>query len=287
MKWLRLYSEARTDAKLRSLRDSEHRVWFDLLCLAADQEERGTIAGYSPALLALEVARGKEALLEQTLDKLVSLNIVYRTDNTITFVHFADRQYTHPSDRPERVAKRVQKHRKRARNEHVTGVTGVTTPEQNREEQIRSEAAPPARKPAASSSLKECRARFFAEGSVGQKVGALVDAATANGVTLTSQQKARLGALIKKHGSGRRTYEAFVSSLGEEGPVDYLTKVLEAQHGREGTGYGGRGSGTGRTGEGTGRESTAASPLVLATDDEIREDVAAQARAHAGEAAGH
>jgi|GEM_PF-2708804 hypothetical protein len=31
MKWFKLHTEARNDAKLRSMSDSQHRVWFNLL----------------------------------------------------------------------------------------------------------------------------------------------------------------------------------------------------------------------------------------------------------------
>ena len=34
--WFRMYSEARVDAKLRSLSADEFRVWFNLLCLASE-----------------------------------------------------------------------------------------------------------------------------------------------------------------------------------------------------------------------------------------------------------
>ena len=51
MKWFKLHTEARNDAKLRSLSDSEHRMWFNLLCFAAEQEKRGTINDWQDSLL--------------------------------------------------------------------------------------------------------------------------------------------------------------------------------------------------------------------------------------------
>jgi hypothetical protein len=122
LKWFRMYSEARNDAKLRSLSDSQFRIWFNLLCFAAEQtEERGSIIGYDEELLAVEVANGDVELLNETLDKLERLRIIETNENgDITFINFSKRQYDNPSDRPEEVRKRVQKHRQA---KHITNVT--------------------------------------------------------------------------------------------------------------------------------------------------------------------
>src|SRR5690348_18025293 len=75
MNWFRVYTEARNDAKLRSLSDAQHRVWFNLLCFAAEQPVRGTIT--SPlTVLAIEVASGDRALIIDTLTALQVLNCV-------------------------------------------------------------------------------------------------------------------------------------------------------------------------------------------------------------------
>lgn len=70
--WYRMYSEARTDAKLRALTDAEHRVWFHLLCFAAEQDGdgRGRIIGYDDELLAVELCDDDTALLRQTIERL-------------------------------------------------------------------------------------------------------------------------------------------------------------------------------------------------------------------------
>jgi hypothetical protein len=103
MDWFRLHSEARTDAKLASLPDDEFRVWFRLLCFANEQPERGVIAGYSPRLLAVEVAGGDVSLLERTISSLVELRIVERDSGGhsseatetagVCFTHWLERQY--------------------------------------------------------------------------------------------------------------------------------------------------------------------------------------------------
>ena len=90
--------------------DSQFRIWFNLLCFAAEQtEERGSIIGYDEELLAVEVANGDVELLNETLDKLERLRIIETKENgDITFISFAKRQYDNPSDRPEKVRKRAE-----------------------------------------------------------------------------------------------------------------------------------------------------------------------------------
>jgi hypothetical protein len=74
--WFRLHHEARNDAKLRHLTDAQFRVWFNLLCYASEQPERGTIASDEDQLLALEVSGGDVELMNDTIAKLQSLRIV-------------------------------------------------------------------------------------------------------------------------------------------------------------------------------------------------------------------
>lgn len=127
MKWFRLYTEARTDAKLALLTDAEFRVWFKLLCYAAEQEPRGHLNGVPEGKLAAEVARGKGALLNRTLDKLQELQVIERTAKDLRFIHFADRQYERPSERPAAVAARVSKHRRNVKRRETTVKRDVTT----------------------------------------------------------------------------------------------------------------------------------------------------------------
>lgn len=120
--WFRMYSEARNDAKLRVLADDEHRVWFNLLCLASEGEQRGTLDASSPYCLAAEVAHGDEDLLSRTLDKCVKLRIIDTIgDNSMAaFAHWSDRQYDKPSETPERIKERVTRHRQSSSNADVT-----------------------------------------------------------------------------------------------------------------------------------------------------------------------
>lgn len=129
MDWFRLYTEARNDAKLRALSDGQHRVWFNLLCFAAerDGDERGTFAAADLDLLAVEVANADTDLLTETLDRLERLRIVAKdaTGTGYVFCRFRDRQYDKPSALPERVRERVARHRQR-KAVALQGVTAVT-----------------------------------------------------------------------------------------------------------------------------------------------------------------
>lgn len=131
MKWFRVYSEARTDAKLESLTDAQHRVWFRLMCFAGDQGERGDIMGYDEELLAVEVARGDVDLLRSTLERLVKLRII-ATGDGVRFVNWEKRQYDKPSDAPEQTRERKRKSRASSIEESsVTPMSRAVTP-QNR-----------------------------------------------------------------------------------------------------------------------------------------------------------
>lgn len=113
--WFRMYFEARKDAKLRTLDDAEFRVWFNLLCMAAENtEERGTVDCANPFLLAIEVAGGDEELLQRTCHALSRLEIIEQRDDVYRFVRWDVRQYDKPSDTPERTRERKQRSRVKA-----------------------------------------------------------------------------------------------------------------------------------------------------------------------------
>ncbi len=113
MLWLRLYSEARNDAKLESLSDEQFRVWFRLLCFANEQPERGSIAGIDEELLAVEVAKGDVELLQETIQRLVKLRILSVGEDNVRFVNWEKRQF-----QSDDVTERVRKHRESKRSTH-------------------------------------------------------------------------------------------------------------------------------------------------------------------------
>ncbi len=111
--WFRLYSEARNDRKLESLSDAEFRVWFRLLCFAAESEPRGVFE--IDELLGVEIG-APNGSLEPTLTKLKKLRIIDVEQSTGYFIAFADRQYDKPSDRPDQTRLRKQRQREKERD---------------------------------------------------------------------------------------------------------------------------------------------------------------------------
>jgi hypothetical protein len=116
MVWFRLHSEARNDPKLDLLSDAQFRVWFRLLCFASDQTERGIVNYRSLKLLAVQVARGDEKLLEETLTLLAELEVIEWSGNDVEFVNWMKRQYDSPSDYPEAARDRKRKQRDKEKN---------------------------------------------------------------------------------------------------------------------------------------------------------------------------
>ena len=239
MKWFRLHTEARTDAKLRTLTDSEHRVWFNLLCYAAEDKgetPRGSINGVPRSVLAAEVARGREELLDRTLEKLEKLHILERRDGLLTFVNFKNRQYEFESEKPASTKARKRKSR------DVTSVSRpVTTPEIRT--QSTEESSVPSERPA-----DDPGKRFFETTNRGQEVGALVDVAKAHGREVAG---GILAGALKRHPK-TAVMDALMQALGREA-VDvgtYMNGVLK----------------NGKAGHGTGR-----SEVVAASDLPTRE----------------
>lgn len=128
MPWFRMWNETRTDPKLETLTDAQHRVWHRLLCYASEQETRGVIAYRSIKLLAIQVARGDVDLLNETLMALVELEIIDHTDASIAFLHWINRQYDKPSDAPEATRERKDRSRSHAYPSPVDPPSHLVTP---------------------------------------------------------------------------------------------------------------------------------------------------------------
>lgn len=133
--WFRMHSEARNDRKLAVLTADQFRVWFNLLCFANEQKERGTFEVDDMELLALEVTGGDEDLLAETLARLQKLKMLVQEGTTCAFVNWDKRQYDKPSAKPDAVRARVAKSRENKReavrpegeNDYSTSVQTVTS----------------------------------------------------------------------------------------------------------------------------------------------------------------
>lgn len=130
--WLRLYTESRNDSKLDALNDREFRIWFKLLCLAAESKERGTVDYIDPEFVALELRLHADEL-ESAISRMIRLRLVVRSEAKVIFPAWESRQYDHPSDAPDKVRERVRKSRAKK------GVTNCNEPVSSREDKNRLE----------------------------------------------------------------------------------------------------------------------------------------------------
>ena len=125
MPWLKLYTEIRTDPKMQALSDLEFRAWVNILCLSAESKVRGVICieeglAYPIEGLARTLFISTEELTS-CFNKFQKLRMIdVDQSGIITIIHFDDRQYDKPSDKPEEVAKRASKHRVTKSNAKVT-----------------------------------------------------------------------------------------------------------------------------------------------------------------------
>jgi len=108
--WFRIYTESRNDSKLDALSDREFRIWYKLLCLAAESKTRGVIDYIDPEYVAMELRITVDEL-DTIASRLVRMRLILRSDDQIVFPSFNLRQYDKPSDEPQAVRERVRKSR--------------------------------------------------------------------------------------------------------------------------------------------------------------------------------
>jgi len=137
--WFRLWTEAKNDAKLRALSDSEFRLWFKLLCMAAESDERGIIDYSDAEFVALEVDCSDTQELTAGLKRMERVRLLKVDGERIVFASFDERQYIKESDKPDAVRERKRQQREREKQEQnechadVTPCHANVTPLQNRE----------------------------------------------------------------------------------------------------------------------------------------------------------
>ncbi len=116
MKWLRLYDEVLDDPKVQRLHPALFKHWINLLCLASQQAERGTLPDVAGIAFRLRLF---PAQAQRVLEQLVSAALVAReSDGSHTLPAWQRRQS--PSDD---VAQRVAKHRGRITEKNMENVT--------------------------------------------------------------------------------------------------------------------------------------------------------------------
>ena len=121
MKWFRFYSEAMNDPKVQRLPAPMFKHWVNLLCLANEQEPRGTLPAVDDIAFVLRL--NKQAT-ESVLRELESQGLLDRQeDGSLQPHNWEARQRTKSDD----VAARVKAHREKQVGNVTTNVTDNVT----------------------------------------------------------------------------------------------------------------------------------------------------------------
>jgi hypothetical protein len=115
MPWFKLYTEMRSDPKMDLLTDPQFRIWINLLCLAAESGDRGTVhigpgEPYPMATLAKALGTSTKVLTE-AIAKFQKLKMIESDADGIRVTHFVERQHLKPSDEREAATERKRKQR--------------------------------------------------------------------------------------------------------------------------------------------------------------------------------
>jgi hypothetical protein len=137
--WFKLHHDLPGDIKLRKFTPQEKWAWVCLLCLASQSGERGFILGDDEDIADFCEFNSTQDWL-YFKDKLIVKGMLEPLGSGKIYVtHWEERQYKKPSDRPDAVRERVQRHREQKKNAQETPCNAPETPcnVQRRGEEIR------------------------------------------------------------------------------------------------------------------------------------------------------
>lgn len=128
MKWFRFYSEALHDPRVQRLAPADFKNWLNLLCLANEQEPRGTLPEQEHVAFALRVSYLKAA---QILCKFHEQDYIDLDEESGVFsIHNWDK-WQYGSDN---VTERVRRHRQRGNVSPINRNVSVTPPDTDTEQ---------------------------------------------------------------------------------------------------------------------------------------------------------
>ena len=133
--WLKLHTRARNDRKLDALTDRQFRLWFRLLCYAAEGEPRGCFI--ADEITRLEVRGSKRKFLAD-LERMKELRLLDQEGYWWNFRAWSEAQYDKPSDHPNATSSRKAKQRERQRaadQQEVTPGHAMSRVEKEKEEE--------------------------------------------------------------------------------------------------------------------------------------------------------
>lgn len=111
MTWFKLHHELPGDYKLSKFSSQQKWAWIVLLCLASSSKERGTIPTTDEEGIAEHCDFDSLQDFQFFVDKLRQKGMIEPVEGGIKITNWADRQKVKPSDEPEAVKARVDKHR--------------------------------------------------------------------------------------------------------------------------------------------------------------------------------
>lgn len=116
-KWFKLHHDMPDDIKLRRFTIQEKWAWVTLLCLASKSSTRGIIYADDDDISDYCEFNCTQDWLYYR-DKLIAKGMLeINQDGNISILHWEDRQYDKPSDRPEAVRERVARSRAKKKEE--------------------------------------------------------------------------------------------------------------------------------------------------------------------------
>lgn len=134
MNWFRFYHEALNDPKVQRLPGDEFKAWVNLLCLASQQAERGSLPTVEDCAFSL---RCDVLAMADVMQRLANMGLLEREPGGYSIHNWDGRQRV-----SDDVTKRVQKHRSKvSEDETLQGNEDETLPkrfgnalDKNREE---------------------------------------------------------------------------------------------------------------------------------------------------------
>ncbi|MCF8011904.1 MAG: DnaD domain protein [Clostridiales bacterium] len=131
MPWFKMYSEIKSDRKLRRLSPEERWLWVVLLCIASDSPERGSLL-LCPGISYTVEDLADEAMLdlrvvEEAMPNFEVMGMLHIENGVWVLTNFLERQYEKLSDQPQNTRARKQAQRKYQKRESmVQNVTPVS-----------------------------------------------------------------------------------------------------------------------------------------------------------------
>lgn len=124
--WFKLHHDILGDIKLRRFSPHEKWAWIVLLTLASQGKKRGFVLADDEDISdACEFNSTQDWLYYR--DKLIAKGMIEPVMGGIQIVHWEDRQYENPSDRPSETRKRKRKQRESERLNKKEDGSDVTT----------------------------------------------------------------------------------------------------------------------------------------------------------------